>query len=272
MVVREDEQTTIHLSEIDMVIVETTAAYVSSYLLAELSKAKIPVVFCDLQHNPTGQFLPLYGSHDTSRRVKEQVAWSQSLKESLWQNIVKSKILNQARNLEYVGLKQSQMLFDYAQDVQPGDSTNREGHAAKVYFNALFGKDFTREKECGINARLDYGYAILLAWFNREIVSRGYITQLGINHRNDYNHFNLACDFMEPFRPLIDRYVLNDVDGELTKETRIELVNLFEQNYGFNGGNYHLTSIISLCTKCNLGILAGRIEPADYLEFGLYES
>ena len=272
MVVRKQDQTTIHLSEIDSVIIETTAAYISSYLLSELSKAKIPVVFCDLQHNPTGEYLPLYGSHDTARCVKEQITWQQQRKDELWQRVVRSKILNQARNLEYIGSSQSCLLRDYASEILPGDATNREGHAAKVYFNVLFGKDFSRDKECSINACLDYGYAILLAWFNREIVARGYLTQIGINHKNDFNHFNLACDFMEPFRPVIDRFVIDNIDSELNKDTKIELINLLEKSHQFNGGEYRLRSIMSLCTKCYLGIMSGRIDIDDYVGFNLYES
>jgi CRISPR-associated protein Cas1 len=119
---------------------------------------------------------------------------------------------------------------------------------------------------------LDYGYAILLAWLNREIVSRGYITQLGINHKNDFNHFNLGCDFMEPFRPVVDRFVLLHLDSELNKETKKALLDLTSERYRFNGGSYRLSSIFSLVTKCNLGILSGRLDISDYMDFGLYES
>jgi CRISPR-associated protein Cas1 len=271
MVVRTIENTAIHLSEIDMVIVESTAVFMSSYLLSELSLAKIPVVFCDAKHNPVGQYVSLYGSHDTSRRVKEQANWCQLNKDVLWQKIVQSKICNQARNLEYQGLTQASALWEFASQVELGDKTNREGHAAKVYFNALFGKDFSRNLENGINARLDYGYAILMAWMNREIVSRGYVTQLGISHRNDFNNFNLGCDFMEPFRPLIDQYVLLDIEGSLTKEVRQEVIRLFDTHHSFNGGNYHLTSVFSLYVKTNLGILSGRIDPNEYMDFILCE-
>ena len=48
---------------------------------------------------------------------------------------------------------------------------NREGHAAKVYFNAfVLAKIFTRTEENSINAALNYGYGIILSTFNREIV------------------------------------------------------------------------------------------------------
>jgi CRISPR-associated endonuclease Cas1 subtype II len=85
-----------------------------------------------------------------------------------------------------------------------GDKTNREGHAAKVYFNALFGKDFSRKQLNDINAGLNYGYSIILSMFSREIVKNGCITQIGIKHSNYFNQYNLASDLMEPFRVIID--------------------------------------------------------------------
>ena len=267
MVVRQDEQTMIHLSEISLVVIETTAAYVSSYLLAELAQARIPVLFCDVRHNPVGQFNPLYGAHDSARRVKEQALWSKGISRELWKKIVSSKINNQAAVLEQMGLAQSRMLRDYALDIIPGDLTNREGHAAKVYFNALFGNEFSRSMDNQINAQLNYGYAILLAWVTREIVSRGYLTQLGINHCNDFNHFNLACDFMEPFRPVIDWYVLLNHERCLDVQVKAEILELFSQEHQMPQGCYRLSSIISMFVKSNLAILGERADLDSYLEF-----
>ena len=267
MVVRQDEQTMIHLSEISLVVIETTAAYVSSYLLAELAQARIPVLFCDVRHNPVGQFNPLYGAHDSARRVKEQALWSKGISRELWKKIVSSKINNQAAVLEQMGLAQSRMLRDYALDIIPGDLTNREGHAAKVYFNALFGNEFSRSMDNQINAQLNYGYAILLAWVTREIVSRGYLTQLGINHCNDFNHFNLACDFMEPFRPVIDWYVLLNHERCLDVQVKAGILELFSQEHQMPQGCYRLSSIISMFVKSNLAILGERADLDSYLEF-----
>ena len=267
MVVRQDEQTMIHLSEISVVVVESTAAYISSYLLAELAQARIPVLFCDVRHNPVGQYSPIYGAHDSARRVKEQASWDPGVAASLWARIVVSKISNQAAVLEKMGLAQALMLRDYASDVRDGDATNREGHAAKVYFNALFGNGFNRDAESPINAQLNYGYAILLAWMNREIVSRGYLTQLGINHRNDYNHFNLACDFMEPFRPVVDLYAVQNHERGLGTKVKAEILELFSGEYCIEQGTYRLSSILSLFAKANFAILGGRADFDGYLEF-----
>lgn len=269
MVVRQEDQTMIHLSEISLVVVESTAAYVSSYLLAELAQARIPVLFCDVKHNPVGQFVPLYGSHDSARKAKEQAQWEDDVKAGLWKKIIESKVNNQAAVLRSVGLAQTCILEKYAEDVRIGDSTNREGHAAKVYFNALFGNDFTRNANNTINAQLNYGYAILLAWINREIASRGYLTQIGINHCNDYNHFNLGCDFMEPFRPIVDLYAVNNAERDLDTDVKAEILGLFSEEYRTALGTYRLSSILSLFVKTNLSILCGRTGIDSYLEFSI---
>ena len=134
--------------------------------------------------------------------------------------------MNQANVLHKAGFTEAEKLYDYAQNVIFFDQTNREGHAAKVYFNRLFGKNFSREYECDINSALDYGYAILLSVFNREVVINGYITQLGIRHINEYNQFNLSCDIMEPFRVIVDWYVYNNRERMFNQEYKYDLINL----------------------------------------------
>ena len=85
---------------------------------------------------------------------------------------------------------------------------------------------FSRRNEHQINSALNYGYAIILSCFNREIVKMGYMTQLGIWHRNEFNAFNLSCDLMEPFRILVDKLVLNlDADKDM-KSQMLEIFNL----------------------------------------------
>lgn len=121
--------------------------------------------------------LPYYGSHDTSAKVREQIKWNQEKKSLIWTEIVAEKIRKQADLLRVFHKKEADQLDTYITELQFGDATNREGHAAKVYFNALFGLDFSRTDENSINAALNYGYGIILSMFNREIVSNGYITQ-----------------------------------------------------------------------------------------------
>lgn len=209
LVLRKKEETyKIHLSEIGMLLIESTAVSLTAMLLCELAKHKIKVVFCDEQHNPHSELLPYYGSHDTSAKIRKQIAWTDVEKELVWTEIVTEKIRQQSIHLqEASAYEEAELLEKYITEVEPGDASNREGHAAKVYFNALFGLEFTRSEDNAINAALNYGYGILLSCFNKEIVANGYMTQIGLFHDNMFNPFNLASDYMEPFRPVIDRIV-----------------------------------------------------------------
>lgn len=177
MVVRSEEVTKIVLSEISTILIESTAVSLTTGLLAELSKRKIKVIFCDEKRNPSSELVSYYGSHDTSNKIRKQVAWKQNTKEAVWTEIVTEKIRKQKEILEILGKEESEILSSYIKEITWNDGTNREGHAAKVYFNALFGLDFTRTEDNYINAGLNYGYSIILSAFTREIVANGYITQ-----------------------------------------------------------------------------------------------
>jgi CRISPR-associated endonuclease Cas1 subtype II len=212
LVARGENETRIHLSEISKIIVESTQVSITSSLISEISSRKIKLIFCNEKHNPEAELIPYYGSHNTSLRVKEQTNWDKNVANEIWSVIVKYKIFNQKKVLEkYNHTEKASLLNHYIEEVKFGDSTNREGHSAKVYFNALFGNEFSRSNDSIQNVYLNYGYTILLSMFNREICSRGYLTQIGIHHKNEYNHFNLSCDLMEPFRPIVDDYTLSGI-------------------------------------------------------------
>lgn len=249
MTVRRDTLTKIHISEIHTVIIETTAVSITAALLAELVKHKVKVIFCDEKRNPSSELVSYYGSHDTSRKVRNQIAWSQDVKTAVWTEIVSEKIRNQMMVLQDYGKTESQMLQEYIQEIEYGDVTNREGHAAKVYFNSLFGKEFSRSADNVINAALNYGYSIILSSFTREIALNGYITQLGLFHDNMFNQFNLASDLMEPFRTLVDRCVLNMKPIAFEKEEKLTLVNLMNREVTINGRREFLTNAVKIYTR-----------------------
>ncbi|MBR6535211.1 MAG: type II CRISPR-associated endonuclease Cas1 [Clostridia bacterium] len=208
MVVRAEETKKIFLDEIAVLLIENPAVSLTGCLLEALCEKKIRVIFCNARRNPTSELVPYYNSYDTSRKIKAQISWNDDMKGAVWADIVAEKIRKQADFLdELEKLNEASLLRSYLSQIKIHDETNREGHAAKVYFNALFGMDFTRSEENMTNAALNYGYSIILSAFNREIVAHGYLTQLGIFHDNMFNHFNLSCDLMEPFRVLIDRKV-----------------------------------------------------------------
>lgn len=247
LVVRSEQITTIHFSEIAEIIVESTMATLTSHLVAELTAAKIKLVFCDERHNPLCETVPYYGAHDTAKKLQNQCKWSADVKAKLWAAIIRRKIENQSALLEKSGcLKSCEILKDYAREVKDGDSSNREGHAAKVYFNALFGKDFCRDACNSVNAALNYGYSILLSALNRIICAKGYATQLGIWHKNEFNEFNLSCDLMEPLRVLVDEKVFANKEREFNGNYRHELIDILNRQVRFGGKVYFLTNFLPL--------------------------
>lgn len=268
VVKNEDDEKYIHLSEIDTIIVDSIAVSISTYLLKELASNKINIIFCDEKHNPFGELSTYYSRHNTSKKIKEQISWKQKNKDELWSKIVKNKIINQGLLLKKISSEKYNLILSYANDVKIGDKTNREGHSAKVYFNALFGNSFVRNEDDNINAALNYGYSILLSTINKEIVSNGYLTQLGIHHKNEFNEFNLTCDLMEPFRVIIDNFVYFNLNRKFDTKYKLDLINIFNNTYKYLNKNYTLKDIIKMYVKNSLE----SINNVDiYKEFIYYE-
>ncbi|MDE6312234.1 MAG: type II CRISPR-associated endonuclease Cas1 [Lachnospiraceae bacterium] len=263
LVIRMDNVTKVHLSEISVLLIESTAVSMTASLLAELIKRKVNVIFCDEKRMPSSQLVAFYGSHDTSQKYKKQIVWSDEMKKLVWAEIVGEKIRKQEEFLRQRDKTESDLLRQYIGEIKPGDESNREGHAAKVYFNALFGTDFSRTLECNINAALNYGYTIILSAFAKEVVSQGYFTQLGIFHDNMYNQYNLACDLMEPFRVLVDRKVMNMELLEFESKEKVQLVDILNQTVFIDGNKEYVMKAIRIYCKsvfdalndCDLSII-----------------
>lgn len=246
LVVRREDVVKIHMSEITILIIETTAVSLTAALLSELTKRKIKVIFCDEKRNPSSELIPYYGAHDTSAKVRKQIEWSSELKSAIWTEIVTEKIRKQAELLERLNKEEAQMVHGYIEEIEFGDKTNREGHAAKVYFNALFGMDFTRTSENSINAALNYGYGIILSACNREITANGYITQLGLFHDNMFNQFNLGSDIMEPFRPLVDEIVKKMNPQKFEHEEKVEILKLLQKEVVIAGRKENVNNAMKI--------------------------
>lgn len=267
---KEDDTAMIHLSEVSTIVLQTMQVFMSAYLMAELSRNKISLVVSDERHNPIGQYLPLYGAHNTSKRIAEQMAWGEPIKKRVWQHVVRDKIACQAQFLKDRDYdKEARMLDAFVGEVRSGDTTNREAQAARVYFAALFGDSFSRDDDTPVNAALNYGYAILLSMVNREVVARGILSQVGICHRNEYNQFNLSCDLMEPFRPVVDRLVVDRLSAEFDAEMRRTLGDVGNVHVEYRDGRYRLGSVISQYVQQCLNALNKRIAVEDILGFSL---
>lgn len=250
----------VHLSEIDILMLETTDIVVTTMLIKRLIDENILLLFCDDKRLPIGKLLPFYARHDSSLQLSRQIQWDEVQKIQVWTEIISQKILNQRQHL-------SQLIFDekaYSlmtlhEELEPFDPTNREGHAARIYFNTLFGNDFSRSDENDINIGLNYGYTLLMSVFAREIVKMGCMTQFGLKHANQYNEFNLASDIMEPFRPLVDQIVYENRKQPFTVVKR-RLFDLFTNLYVYGNREMYLTNIISDYTKKVIKVLNNEIE------------
>ena len=233
VVKKHGEEFVIPLSDISMIVAEGGDTIVTLRLLSALSKYNIALIVCDNEHLPTGIFHSQNGHFRAYKKLQNQIGWTQDQKDKMWQIVTYFKINNQQDVLSMFekNIEAIQLLADYKDHVELGDRTNREGHAAKVYFNELFGKQFTRvtQQEADvINAGLNYGYAIMRAQMARIVSGYGLNGLLGIFHKNEYNQFNLVDDLMEPFRQIVDIWVYQNLRNQeyLKYEYRLQLTNL----------------------------------------------
>lgn len=225
---------TIPLSDISMIIISNLDTVLTSRLLDAFTSYNIGLVVCDYKHHPSGIFHPLNTHSRASKIFRLQLEWTEEFKEYTWSYIVRSKIINQRDVLKKYTKEEDSidLLSSYVEEIALGDVTNREGHAAKVYFNTLFGKDFTRAEESDVrNACLNYGYTIIRAFFARLIVAYGLSGMVGLHHKSEYNNFNLVDDLMEPFRPIYDDYLLQQIDNAtiFDFETRYYIIDFLNQ-------------------------------------------
>ena len=250
MVIRGEETRRVFLEEISVLLIENNAVSLTGCLLEALTERNIKVIFCDGKRNPMAELSPIYGSHDTSRKIREQILWTPEQKALIWTEIIAEKIRNQSGFLYEEGkLQAAELLESYISELEINDVTNREGHAAKVYFNAIFGMDFTRSFDCCINSALNYGYGILLSVFNRDVVASGYLTQIGLFHDNVFNKFNLSCDLMEPFRIAVDKCVYRNAFTKFEKDEKIELLSLLNSYVYIGGSEQTMLNAIRIYTK-----------------------
>ena len=236
LIVRGEQEKRIYINEINVLIIESTAVSLTAALMSELIKNNVKVIFCDEKCNPSAELLPFYGAHNTSKRIKTQAAWSKEIKDEIWKVIIVEKIKRQASVLKRRGfIEEETLLNSYAMQVLSGDVTNREGHAAKVYFNSVLPDGVTRRSGGFINGCLNYGYAVLLSAINREITASGYLTQIGVWHDNEFNQFNLGSDLIEPLRTVVDETMLLILPEDKTFKRK--MANILNYTAVFDGKN-----------------------------------
>lgn len=233
----------IPLEDIWVLILEERSISVGVALLSSLADAGIGTMICGENHMPNGLYLPLGAHSRHSAIVEDQLAIPKPLKKQLWRRIVQSKIGNQARCLDFLGVDGGDALRVEARKVLSGDTTNREAVAAAEYFRRLIPNATRRNGP--YTAALDYGYAVLRAGIGRCAVAGGWLVSKGLFHSNDLNAFNLVDDLLEPFRPVVDLVVFaRGLSGELTPKKKRELASVFEYLVIVGGKKHNVQSAI----------------------------
>lgn len=254
------------LKEVGVLVCDGMRTSYTQPLLAGLVREGAALVVCDEKHMPSGLMLPLAGNHIQAQRTGKQATASAPLKKRLWQQLVRAKLKGQGRTLET--LRDSDYgLRELARRVRSGDPDNLEARGARKYWAALFGsRAFRREPGLGrgLNAKLDYGYAVLRGAVARALVAAGLNPSLGLHHHNRYNAFCLADDLIEPFRPLVDEAVarrsatLKETDT-LTREEKQTILEPLTGKYDLDGEKRTLFDLAAKAAQSLAAAYEGRV-------------
>ena len=233
----------IPVSDIDVLLIDTTQAVITTAVIAELANRETKIIFTDKRHQPITESVNYYPNNRSAEMLLRQVNWDQNREDILWTKIVSYKIRNQIKVLEVYNQPTDEIESELDK-LEVGDLTNREAVIARKYFPLLFEDKFSRRDESSVNAALNYGYSILLSMMNKEIVTRGNLTYLGIHHHSSESEFNLGSDLMEPFRPVIDYWVAAQKFNEFTPDVKYGLVDALNLEIIYNGQKMLLRNVI----------------------------
>lgn len=263
---------TVPIEDIGIVILDNSRITVTHGVLEKLLENNCAVVTCDSNHLPVGMLLPLCANSTQTERMRYQIDASQPLKKQLWQQTIVAKIQNQAAVLNTIRGCEVRNMQKWATEVKSGDSDNLEARAAVYYWQNAFPSipNFVRDRDGDApNNLLNYGYAILRAIVARALAGSGLLPTLGIHHRNKYNAYCLADDVMEPYRPYVDRLVMEIFDkypdcSELTKELKAELLRIPVLDVVINGKRSPLMVAASTTTSSLQKCYSGEIRKIAY--------
>ena len=258
-----DDKITRPIEDIGCVVLENQMISITLPLLNELVKNNVAVILCDNKMMPTSMLQNLDANTTQAESLKFQLDVTDPMKKQVWKQIIESKIKNQAAVLALAG-KNKDILKPYYNNVKSGDSDNREGLAAKIYWNSLLGNSFKREREgCSPNSLLNYGYSILRAAVARALLGSGLLPNLGIFHKSRYNAFPLADDVMEPYRPFVDEIVYRLYENgftELNKESKSEIMRVLNCDVNIGKVKRPLQIALTMTTASLVKYYTGEIK------------
>lgn len=257
-----DMQRSVPIEDIGFVVLEHQQTSITLPLLNALSDSNVAVIFCGNDFMPNAMLMNLDSNHTQGESYRAQIEASEPLKKGLWRQIVEAKIRNQAALLNKLG-KDGERLKPYYMNVKSGDADNREGAAARIYWNELLGEGFVRSREgTEPNNMLNYGYTLLRAAVARSLMGSGLFPAFGIFHRNRYNAFPLADDIMEPYRPYVDEIVFDlyaNGERKLTRDVKSRLLRMLFTDTVFGKVTRPLEVGLTMTTaslsKCFSGVL-----------------
>lgn len=209
------------LDDVGVLLLSAQSVTVTKHVLNALSEQGSITILCGKNYVPQSMVCPVANHYLFAKVVKTQIQASIPFNKKIWKQIIIQKIRNQALVLELCGKEEGAgHLRKISSAVKSGDTDNKEGYAAKLYWKYLFGDGFVRDRYAGgINSLLNYGYAIIRASMARAICASGLLPVLGIHHSNNLNQFCLADDLFEIYRPMVDFKVYTLVSENKTEVT-----------------------------------------------------
>lgn len=266
----------IPLDDISVIVLDNLSVNITARMMSVMADKGIELIICNMEHLPIGSF----GAYDNHSRASKilgfQINNSKEFYDDLWMKIVKEKIDNQSKVLKIIQ-KDDELICKMLQlknDVLSGDPTNREAHAAKIYFNSMMNSTFSRGNDnILLNSGLDYGYSIIRSYISRLCVGYGLNTQIGIHHKNEYNRFNLVDDLMEPVRPFVDLLSYRLLAGEkyFKQEHRRKLINIVNNKVIYENKNMYVGNMLERYIEQVAAYISGKQIKIEFPNVESYE-
>ena len=246
-------------------------------VITRLTASGAHLLICNEKHLPASVILPHNDHYHPLAVIRKQIALPDDIKDALWDRIIRQKIINQASVIKFCGGSKVKRLHELADEVYEGDIGNREGISAKIFFRELYGFEFVRMNDDGINAALNYGYTVIRSAVAKTLTAYGYNCVLGLHHINESNPFNLADDIMEPLRPIVDMWVSennSDLTGELTKQQKNELACLVNNVVLWDGKRMKVRNAIDKYVSSLTGAINNlspdKLKPPEIIKNDIY--
>ncbi|MFV0480207.1 MAG: type II CRISPR-associated endonuclease Cas1 [Anaerorhabdus sp.] len=272
----DDDYISVPLQDIQTVVFAHDKMTITLPIINALIENNVGIIVTNKSKDPSGIFLPFNNHSVVFKQLKQQLEWKKTRKKKLWKLIIQDKIASEIELMKLFDCDDSdiRVMDMYNKNVENGDASNREGIAARLYFQKIFGEDFIRHQDDVYNFALDYGYKIVASIISRYIASRGYLVQYGINHIGESNPFNLTYDFIEVFRIFVDYLVLTKIEPAnlFSMEDRINLVDIGNYMVRVNNKKYRLSHAIEMVIDSYFSFLEERSETILQIEYKkLYE-